>query len=224
MPNDPLERQKFRTALKLIADKYQPWIYGNPNLLTLLGSSQEVFDQRVKFMDHGTFMTNLMLTTKPKIGCTTLGFTDYLTDPPTIFINRTHAKPSTLIHELLHFLTHPNFRDKTTSRLNEGITEYFTRKVQGHAAPEHYEDFLAPRTSYDDEWADVNSMRGFFKKVIIPGSQFARTEQPVVIGRQRTQDFMPDLLGGLSGKDFVKRAYFKGEIAMISLLKENFSL
>lgn len=223
MANTQQERQQFRTALLLIANRYQVWLSGNPNLMILLGAPQGKFDQMVKFMDNQPFMNNLRVSQKPLIGCTVNGFTDSLTDPPTIYINRDHARPSTLIHELLHYLTHPNFDKFTSSPLNEGVTEYFTRKVQGAADPNQHQDFQTQRASYNKELASVNATRGHIKNVVVPMLPFIR-QQPIQLGRQRNPNFMPDPAGGVGTDDFVKRAYFKGEIAMINLLKGSSNL
>jgi hypothetical protein len=220
MANTPEERQRFRQALALIADKYRDRIAGNTNLLALLGADSGQFDQMVKFMDNDPFMTNLQLTGKPPIGCTVNGFTDYLTDPPTIFVNRTHASASTLIHELLHFLTHPNFTAQVQTRLLEGTTEYFTRKVQGIANPVTMAAFKSPRASYTEELREIEDARGFLKNVLGPMMPMVRS-QPVALGRHRAPGFMPDPLDGLPLiRDFMKKAYFGGDPQSIALLKK----
>ena len=65
MPNTDDERKKFKQAVMLIANKYQIYIAGNPNLMTLLAANTGTFDNMVKFMDTGPFMTNFMISGKP---------------------------------------------------------------------------------------------------------------------------------------------------------------
>ena len=143
--------------------------------------------------------------------------------PPTIYINRSHANPSTLIHELLHLLTHKAFSQHTSTRLNEGVTEYFTRKVQVAADPIQHQAFKAPRQSYPVEHTSINTTHNYIQNVIIPKLPFIRA-QPITIGRQRDPNFIPDPAGGVGTDDFVKRAYFKGELTMINLIKAHSDL
>ena len=156
--------------------------------MTLLGAQQAQFDIMVKFMDNAPFMQNLMLSHLPQTGCTVNGFADSLTNPPTIYINRSHASPSTLIHELLHLLTHQTFNQHTSSRLNEGVTEYFTRKVQGAADPIQHQAFKTPRQSYPVEHTSINATHSHIKDVINPNLPFLRA-QPIALGRHRAMAF-----------------------------------
>ena len=220
MANNPGERQQLKNALTLIANKYADWMKENQSLLSLLGASEGHFDVMVKFMDEPSFISNYSLGQgAPPVGCHINGFFSTAIKPFEIYINRTRASPSTLIHELMHLLTHETFNKSTSTRLNEGVTEYFTRKVQGAADADRYPQFLAPRRSYPTELSDVNAARGFIKNVIVPQLPAIRS-QKIGLGRQRNPAFDPDPTGGVNTDDMMKRAYFKGEIAMINMLKQ----
>lgn len=226
MPNTPTDRQKLKTALNLIANKYSNWINGNGRLMALLGCNDNQFDVLIKFLDEGPFMTNYQITNgAPPLGCHVNGFFSTFIQPFEIYINRTRASDSTLIHELLHLLTDENFNRNVSSKLNEGVTEYFTRKVQGAIDPNNVnlQGFLQPRQSYPNELNNVNATRGTIKNIVNPMLPQIRS-QPIQLGRHRDPNFMPDPAGGVSTEDMVKRAYFKGELAMINLIKEYSSL
>ena len=205
MPNQSHERQEFRAAGGLIVKKYTKWLEQHPDLPVLFASDTE-FDLRVKFMDDEPFKKNLQLSSKPQSNCTVLGFTDFLHGKPTIYINRDQYAKSTLIHELLHFFTHKNFNDNISGPLNEGVTEYFTRKVQGNAPDvQQFSPFKVARTAYKNEYESVVATRKFIKDILVPGG-----------GTDLGDPGWDDAL--------VKRAYFQGDLAMIKLLKENSSL
>lgn len=46
-----------------------------------------------------------------------------------IGINKAFHTPGTVVHELLHYHSHYRFRANFSAMLNEGVTEFFTRKV-----------------------------------------------------------------------------------------------
>jgi hypothetical protein len=148
------------------------------------------------------------------------GFTDFLTNPPSIYVNRTSATSSTLIHELLHFLTHDTFSKSLPVAVVEGATEYFTRKVQNIADPTTHGDFKNVRTSYDKELSEIRAARSLLKGVLAPMMPMVRS-QPIALGRHRDPGFMPDPLAGLPViKGFMKKAYFGGDAQSIALLKK----
>jgi len=190
------EKQQIQQALHLISIKYSEYIAHNPSVQTLMTS----YNVLVKFMATGPFMMNLRLSGQAPSGCTVNGFTDYLTHPPTIYINRGTATPATLVHELLHYLTHANFREafKTKPDVIEGVTEYFTRKVLGRVdhGKDLEEQFNVDRTGiYDTQHGDVTMGRGILKGPMSP------TKPP---------------------KDFMKKAYFLGDHECIEILKQIF--
>ncbi len=227
MPNTPADRHKLKLALHLIANKYGNWIGGNERMLALIGCTDIKFDVLVKFLDEAQFMPNYQLTNGAlAVGCYVNGFfSTALVKPFELYINRTRASDSTLVHELLHLLTHETFRRNVSSRLTEGVTEYFTRKVQGAIDPNDQDTlgFRQPRNIYPKELASIGATRGYIKDVINPMLPAIRA-QTGGFGRQRNPNFMHDPARGVNTDDMVKRAYFKGEIAMIDLIKENSDL
>jgi hypothetical protein len=188
--NEATENQIVKNAVNLIFVKYSECVKSNSGVLDLLTKTDTV----VKFMDEEPFLKNLMLSEKPKVGCKVNGFTDYLTGTPIIFINRGSCTPATVIHELLHFLSHKNFNEAFAPEFIEGITEYFTRKVQGRAADkEPFKQFKVDRSGiYDSEFSVV---------------QFGRT----MISKNHEKD---------ARQGYMKRAYFLGDKDAILLLKQ----
>lgn len=217
MSNTPLERSIFRSAVNMLRSRYGFWIT-SPNNTYLNDLQDAKLDVLVSFMNHREFMTNRLLSGKPESGCTVLGFCDYLYATPKIYINRTHAKSTTVVHELLHFVTHDNFRKKVPSLLNEGVTEYFTRKIQTKFHPtDEMADFKDDRQSYPDEYRRVGTLRTMVKVVLRPEALEAR-KQPIEIGRQRHREFMPDPTRGANTRHFVKKAYFEGDMRLIDMM------
>jgi hypothetical protein len=192
----PDEKLKFKQALALIADKYSTFINHNPDVRTLMEKPQ-VF---VHFVDARDFDL-LRLTTKMviKADCVTTGFTDYMTTPPKIYINRSIASPGTIVHELLHYLTSTAFRQSFPDAIIEGATEHFTRKLVDPKALEikpTFSAFVGDRSRhYDYEHRMVNAAHASVKISYGDGAR----------------------------ADFMKRAYFRGEEKAIKILQEIFS-
>lgn len=187
MGNTTDETAIVKNALALIAVKYSDQVKSNRNLVDLLVKPNVV----VHFMDQNVFETNLALSTKPKVGCRVNGFTDYLSGKPIVYMNRASCTPATVIHELLHFLSHPDFNKAFKPEIVEGITEYFTRKVQGRATDKLVE-FKVDRTGiYDTEIDHIRIARGLIK-----GSMQKEARQA-----------------------YMKRAYFLGDKDAINLLQ-----
>ena len=95
-----------------------------------------------------------------------------------IRLNLNVMSQSTIVHELLHFLTHPNFSSEASSALTEGVTEYFTRKVQNqvfnYVEEKHSNEPIKEQESSaqkkggkrnfnlgQDEMKSLNEMKGF---------------------------------------------------------------
>lgn len=183
VPNSAAENALVQSAQTLINAKYATFLGQNARWQNLAGA--------VKFHDQATFLNNYTLTNTVPVGCQINGYTDYLHAIPTIYINRGSATQATVIHELLHYATHAQFRAAFTSRIVEGVTEYFTRKTQGRAGPADAQ-FVVDRTGiYDEEHNEVNQARGIIKSHI----------------PQQTR-----------GKDFMKRAYFQGDAQAIAVI------
>jgi hypothetical protein len=223
MANSTEERQKVRTAISLIENKYGNWIAGNARLNLLRNCHDPEFDMLVKFMDEQAFRAGFMSTMRriPE-GCQVNGFFTAIRigqTPFQIYINRTCAREPTIIHELLHLLAHPDFTKNTSNQWDEGVTEYFTRKVQNSIDRTNLSQagFLDPRQSYEDEFLEVNRIHGIITNVLNPYLLRIR-QTPYTFGRQRMAGFVPDEYKGKSNKNFVKRAFFKGEMDMIKVL------
>jgi hypothetical protein len=185
--NTTPETAIIKNALTLITVKYVDHVKSNPNLPALMTNPNVV----VNFKDQTVFETNLALTSKPKVGCRVNGFTDYMHGKPIVYINRASYTPATVIHELLHFLSHPDFNKGFKPEVVEGVTEYFTRKVQGRAT-DNFAQFRVDRTGiYDTELDDVTVARSLIKG-----------------------NAMKDVRSA-----YMKRAYFFGDKDAIQLLK-----
>lgn len=79
-------------------------------------------------------------------------FVDRSTTPPTVWIHRDRQRPTTVLHEALHLYSNAAVRTTYGNKVNEGITEYFTRQIVR-------EQNLPDRTDlYDDEYAEVNAL------------------------------------------------------------------
>lgn len=155
-------------------------------------------------MGENPFLPNFSLSGKPRKDCTLFGFCDFSTKPK-IYINRPRAKSTTVVHEFLHFVTHQNFHSLSSSELNEGVTEYFTRKIQAKFdASEEMTDFKDDRLSYPHEYSQVGGVRNIVKNFYRQMADQARN-QPIQIGRHRKNDFMPDPTKGGDTIDLVKK-------------------
>lgn len=56
------------------------------------------------------------------------GFTDHTRQPKVIFA-RENSRPHTILHELLHLMSNPEFRKFIPSKINEGMTQSLTLKA-----------------------------------------------------------------------------------------------
>jgi hypothetical protein len=218
-----------KQAFGLIHAKYGTWL--DPVMLQQFHAANT--DHLFRFMASGPFNTNLMLSDKPKTGCTTHAFVSRDDDDPVIWINADIVKPPTLVHELLHYFTHPRFRAAVTPELNEAVTEYFTRKlvnlayIVSGAAVEKLIKALVDTGEFGDLQDDPKIVSG------LQLDKFARRQAGVY--EQEHQKFVN---ATKLGKQFdpawaqrpdpnkkpgvVKRAYFKGDPVAIQLLKDAF--
>jgi hypothetical protein len=205
------EKHQVQMALHLITIKYDQYIKNSDNLKLLMGA--RYFHSVVKFQDSTLFMKSFQYTGKARSGCTVNGFTDRLVAPPTIYINRATATPATLVHELLHFLTHSNFREafKDHPKAEEGVTEYFTRKVLGlaDAAKDMQGAFAVDRSGiYDEEHGDILMVRKLLREpAVVTSGRGARAAQDS---------------SSKAPKGFLKKAYFLGDPDCIAILKSAF--
>ncbi|MCB1777386.1 MAG: hypothetical protein KDI50_08115 [Candidatus Competibacteraceae bacterium] len=215
--NTPAERQKVRLAMLMIERKYKPWIQNHSNYRFLYTMNDQEFDSCIVFLDPAPFSQRLFLETGAShiTGCVVAGFVSRRLTPHKMYINRTQASSSTVIHELLHFLTHDNFHQSVSGIMNEGVTEYFTRKTLSRAVTEDDDDFKTGRAAYEQELQRIRGMRCVIKTVYNP---MTAPDRNVTIGGARSAD--PKYAART--QDFMKRAYFRGEQAMIDLLNETF--
>jgi hypothetical protein len=167
MPNTNTDAEvlQAKNAVALIAKKYQTYLFGNTNLLRLLGMpSSGKLNTVINFMNDVPFkiaQKNPGLRKDRQDGaCLVTGFTAFETGAPVIYLNRTLMTPATIIHELLHLLTHAGFYTKFRTQTNvvEGMTEHFTRAVQGKTSASDKEAFRqfckenSPRKGHYTAW------------------------------------------------------------------------
>ena len=211
MPNTPKENQRAQQAFALVFTKYGSYLNGQKVAIfhkLSVGDAEVIF----KFMEEEQFLINYQMTSKVAKGCQINAFTDHLNKAvganpmPVIYVNRAKATPTTLVHELLHFFTHDNFRNQVHAAMNEAATEYFTRKLvlvahvketSGDMKVKQFADFDEDRSLiYPKEHSDLVRARNF-------GQMDPRWKKKSGV---------------------LKRAYFQGDIAAINLLKEAFQV
>jgi hypothetical protein len=148
MPNKPEENQLAMRAFKLIEARYGKYFDGNASIINFSGAVRHGTDKvegYVKFRDHEVFINNFSYDPEkrdPGAGCVICGFTTRSRAgnqfDREIYINRLYANGGTVVHEMLHFLTHRNFLASVNFAIKEAVTEFFTRKVM---KPKSNEDF-----------------------------------------------------------------------------------
>ena len=117
MPNTSTENEVAVSAFKAIAARYGKYLSMNPSVTRFSEKmvSRQGVDVYVKFMDNTAFTSNFNRGASGRLAnCAICGFT-----APQIankydqemYINRQHANKSTVVHEMLHFLTHPALRE-----------------------------------------------------------------------------------------------------------------
>src|SRR4051812_17056239 len=111
MPNKTEEDNLVREAVNQISFYYGKHMGGNQFLQGLLGSPANQLFNYVHFLDEGAFRSNLQLTAKIPVGCQVAGSTDRLGIRfaklhSVVYINRVCATAGTVLHELLHALSH----------------------------------------------------------------------------------------------------------------------
>lgn len=203
MPNTPQEDQLAVTAFREISRRYADQFNMNSSVKgfcqsMITGTNVGIY---VKFMDQQPFMTNFNIGGSQKLGsaCAVCGFTAPKTGNKydrEMYINRQHANASTVIHEMLHFLTHPQFWMYMSPQITEAVTEYFTRKVIGKSKEASFD--LSQRSGrYDLHHQYLGLGRADIK---------TRTTQGAVN----------------PGKGYMKRAYFQGDQSAIAFIKKEF--
>lgn len=203
MGNTIQENQLAVSAFKQISAKYAAYFNMNPSVkgfaeAMVSGQNVEVF---VKFKDNKPFMSNLSIGGSKKQGsnCAVCGFTAPVTGNKynrEMYINRQFANASTVVHEMLHFLTHPQFWMYVSAQITESVTEYFTRKVVKAATDTSF-DISQRSGRYDLQHQFLSIGRDDIKKRITAGK------------------ITP-------GKGYMKRAYFQGDQQAISFILTEF--
>jgi hypothetical protein len=208
MPNQPHENEMVRQALGQVGAVYSDQLIGNTFFAAVSGCPRDHIFNYVKFLDDRAFRTNLELTDRIPVNCLVSGSTDrhgtrFAVKHSVVYINRSVATSGTLIHELLHALSHNDWYLWAAFKpggLNEALTEYFTRKVVKKATDA---TFMVDRTgTYDDELAALLRMKEATKQA---------TALPVGrIGRKQAQ--LPPPTPVKLGAD-LRMAYFRGQIS-----------
>lgn len=207
MPNSPAENELIRNAFRVAAFKYADWFpqddFRSRFIFACLSKSGDV-PFFVKFQDDPVFTMTRATTQSAKLpgNCRVCGFTAPVLMKPgewEIYINRLHANHTTVVHELFHFFTHQNFMDRVPPNLNEAVTEYFTRKALGRAETsgwpaQHKEGFQV--AGRKDRYEDHHGLLKMGRDTMKPATKAA------------------------IGKNYMKRAYFKGEDAAIKFVLE----
>ena len=212
MPNTTQEDAMVYQALNQLATVYGDHLNGNAFLLSVLGAPRDQLFNFVSFMDDGPFRTNLMLTGKVPVNCQVNGSTDrqgtrYALRHAVVYINRTFATPGTVLHELLHALSHNDWYIWSAFKkpgLNEAVTEYFTRKVIKKTADN---TFRVDRTgTYEDELTSLLGMKAGAKQA---------SALPFVRGGRRgqAQAQAPAQAPAVSLGTDLRDAYFKGSVS-----------
>jgi hypothetical protein len=203
MANTDQENLLAISAFKQISARYIGFFTMNKSVTNfcqtmVTGQNIELY---VKFKDHVPFMTNFQLGGGQPQGsaCAVCGFTSPKPNnkyDKEMYINRQFANASTVIHEMLHFLTHPQFWMYVSPNITEAVTEYFTRKVVKSASDTDFD--LSQRAGrYDMHHTFLNMGRDDIK---------SRTTQGKVD----------------PGKNYMKRAYFEGDQHAISFILTEF--
>jgi hypothetical protein len=94
-------------------------------------------------------------------------YVDRSSDPPRVFINKDRGNAGTAIHEGVHFWGSPARPINTASHeLNEGVTEYFARKVCSALDPP------IARTVYAEQFAIATKMVGVVGEEVVASAFF----------------------------------------------------
>ena len=203
MANSKEENLLAQVSYKSIAGRYASYFHMNPSVTKF---SQALFlgvgiENYVKFMDSNAFMANFGRSSLGS-NCAICGFTaPKVTDKydREMYINRTFANPSTVVHEMLHFLTHPLFWGYVEPTIVEAVTEYFTRKVIKSSNSDDF-DISQREGRYDEHHTFLTQTRQILKSP--PRRGKAVTPPP---------------------NNYMKRAYFQGDQTAITFIIEKFS-
>jgi hypothetical protein len=174
MPNTPEENQLVREALNDLSRVYNGYLKNNTFFQEVVACPSDKLFNYVHFLDDGPFRTNSQLTgIKVATGCQLLGFTDrkgsrYSPNHHTVYINRVKgATPGTVLHELLHGLSHDGWFVYFSTTLNkkawvnEGVTQYLTKRVIKYTGNSKFE--VDQTGIYEDEVKNVKGVKKMVK-------------------------------------------------------------
>lgn len=199
MANTAEENALAQTAFRAIARRYTEHFHMNPSVTgfvkAMLAGGPGVGNY-VKFTDGDVFDKIRAMSDRGKATatCAVAGFTSYVVGnryEREIYVNRRYANSSTIIHEMLHFLTHPQFWMYVRPATTEAVTEYFTRKVI--------------RNATEDEF-DIDQRKG----------RYDVHHSFLELGRSQSKKD-----GTRPMKGYMKAAYFGGDPAAIKFVRES---
>jgi hypothetical protein len=223
MANTPQENQLIRLALLELSRVYSNYLTTNKFFQDLLGCASDMLFNYVKFQDDAPFRTNLQLTGKIPEGCTVSGSTDrqgtrFALLHSVVYINRAVATGGTVLHELLHALSHNAWylwASTNKKWLNEGVTEYLTRKVIKKAANSQFE--VARDGTYDSEFATFKNVKAQAKLQATMPAGGVRPRKKAVQATQPAQNQE-------SLTKLVCNAYFLGQVSSSNALAQAISV
>ena len=143
-------------------------------------------------MDRAAFdkhLRSMMPDKTPEERAKVLGY--YFDRRVTVNGNQTDL-PLTVAHERLHQLSDPRFKDLFGSRLNEGVTENFSREI-------HHDMRIATRVPFRDEVPE-SYMREMTRKTGVAPEVYSEEQN------------LANMLVARVGEEPVAKAYFKGDL------------
>ena len=213
MPNTDQENQLIREAVNQLSKVYADYLSGNHFLLGVMGCPSHQLFNYVHYLDDGAFRNNLQLSGRVPVNCQVFGSTDrvgtrFAKDHSVVWINRSIATAGTLVHELLHALSDNSWYLWAYSKktwLNEGVTEYLTRKVIKKTDKDVFQ--VNRNGIYEGELGSLKQMKTMAKQAasmpMVRGGR--RNQQP----QQQPQPNQPPA----SMKADICAAYFQGQFS-----------
>jgi len=209
MPNTPEEDRLVKEAMNQLSKLYGTYLMGNHFVLGVLSCPSNQLFNYVHFLDDPAFRSNLQLSGRIPVGCQVNGSTDrqgtrFAKDHSVVWINRSVATAGTVLHELLHALSDNSWYLWAFSKkpwLNEGVTEYLTRRV---VKKTDKDVFQVDRTgTYDGELGNLKQMKAMTKQAF---------SMPMVRTGRRQQQAQPNQ-APTSLRDDICKAYFQGQFS-----------
>jgi hypothetical protein len=184
MPNTSQENGLARQAAQLLMLKYREYL--TDALLQKIGSAGDFEIQNyVKFYDDQAFRMNLItFDPTPPQGCRVSAFTDRQGKPliindtegkalisgssahSVVYINRSCATAGTLVHELLHAVSHMNWylwAMMQSPNPNEAVTEWLTRRALKGATMQAFQN-IDRSSAYQQDFQTFKTAKGQMKE------------------------------------------------------------